>query len=186
MTWDGSAPEEPTQFRPKLLSGYHRVRLTKVVELESGDFLAILSSKSGEAAEYIPQDIRPRSKEEREEAKKRGERLSDWRFWRFVGAFDYPSPEHWETEPHLPRKWSAGTDLEEIQAQGKECWIEVSQWWNRNKKEWVPSVESMKSLARHDIGALDPGPGGFIPKPDDPVSVPEPEPDNFSNEEVPF
>jgi hypothetical protein len=183
MTYDGSAPEEKV-FAQKLAPGYHRVRITNVIELASGDYLAILSNSSGEVAEFIPEDIRPRSKEERAQAKKRGERLSDWRFWRLVGAFDYPNAAHWEGEDKPRRTWSALGDLNAIGSSGVECWIETSEWWDAKRGQYSASVEDMRSISRHSPIQNDPGPGGSKLKEETkPEAKPSP---STEGQEVPF
>lgn len=189
MSWTGGAPAEPVR-ESKLEPGYHRVKISKVVEMQSGDLLVVLSNSNGEATEFIPQDIRPRTKEEREAAKKAGQRGStEWKFWRLVGAFDYPNPAYWTQLPadREHRTWDALTDLNKIKDSGVKCWIEIGRWWSDSKQQWMVQIEDARSLERHDLGGKDPGAaesivldldGGAPP----PTSSPSPSPSN----EVPF
>lgn len=142
MAYRGAAPAE-FEMPDKLQPGWHSVRITKVVELRSGDYLAVLENQNGEAPEWIPDDIRPpASKEER-----RGN--SAFRFWRLVGGFDYPSAEYWNTpaDEREAIEWPVKEVLEEIKDRGTWATIQVSEWEDRDGNV-RPSVEQVLSPVR--------------------------------------
>lgn len=130
MVWHGRPQEESNKLPP----GDHIVRLERVVDLDSGDFLAVLSNQDGECAININPDL--------------SDRKHSWRFWRLCGAFDYPSRGYWETAPDQreERDWEPGEDLVRISNAGTQCAITVTEKLYQGKK--YANVDEMRSLTK--------------------------------------
>ena len=176
MGWQGAAPD--SDRLDQLPAGFHRVKVTDVRKTDKGSIVAVLSNRRGEVAEFCPPDIAPMTREEREAYKQKHGRYHDgFKFWRLMGAADYPSVSYWSALPkeREPRMWDTEADLREIMSLGTEFWVETTEWED-NKGRVKAQIQGAKSLTRHaaEIGERDPGPGGskiLPPKPVEPVQA---------------
>ena len=187
MAWHGAAPDEMERAE-QLQPGAHRVKLTGWRELDSGKFVVTLSNKHGEAAEWIPFDITPMTKEEREAYKSRhGFYHEGWKGWRLLGAFDYPNADYWR-KPADTREaltWDLPKAFDEILQSGREAWIRTTTKVDK-KNQVKAQIANAKSIVRHgeELGVNLPPPGGSILDPKQPEKA-EKE-DSEKNMEVPF
>lgn len=125
-------------FGKNLVPGYHLVRLTKVIELRTGDYLAILSNGNGECAEWVPEEIDP-------------EMDSSFRYWRLAGAFDYPSAEFWNT-PRADRPdhvFDTHYSLGKMKTSRKQIAIRTSEWEDKDGN-MRPNLVAAWSLERKE------------------------------------
>lgn len=142
--------EEPVSFDPDFTPGYHRVVFTRTKDFDDSHLL-VMSNKKGQATIWIPDDLAPLSKEEREDP---SSRKNPWRFWQLAarchrnGRDGFPA-DYWSQEPpREPRNWEATDDLRELVDGAYEICIETGRYWQKGNKEknqkgrWRASVEN--------------------------------------------
>lgn len=130
MKYHGKPPKDDQRLPP----GTHRVKLDRVLELDSGDYLAILGNDEGEVTCNINPDL--------------NDKKHAWRFWRLAGAFDYPDTAYWATDPDArqDRTWDPWDNLREIKERGTECIVVVSERAYQGKT--YANIDAMRSIAR--------------------------------------
>lgn len=174
MAWQGAGQDADGRAE-QLPAGYHRVKIVDVKFTKDGDLIAVIGNRRGECAEFLTTDIAPLSREEREAYyNKTGRGHSGFRFWRLMGAADYPSADYWSapTEERPSRTWDAETDLRTVMDIGTEFWVEIEEWTDKKGKVKA-QLQTAKSLTRHAevIAERDPGPGGSKIAPPKPVEA---------------
>lgn len=141
--YDGSPPEP--KFKSQLPEGWHRVRVSKVVDMPKYDAaLVVFETDNGEAADFVSVDPSP-------------ENDKSWTFWRLMGGVDFPSPEYWEKDPkdREPMSWDPDAILEGLVSSRAECIIKTEDRWRDGDRK--ANVRQVCSVRRDPPVKLEPG-----------------------------